>query len=266
MPELAEVEHSRRQWEVGKNRPIQSIHLRPGGRVFRGIDLEQMRQQLAGQTLLGSEARGKQMIFRFSNDVWLGLHLGMRGELFARAADYTPGKHDHLVLHQAEHALVFEDQRHFGRVQFHQGTEPPAWWSALAPSVLSDRFTVAAVAAFLLRRRKAPIKAVLLMQERFPGVGNWMADEILWRAKIHPATASGSLSAAATNALWKQTRWVSRTAIKIITDDWTYPDTWLFTHRWEAGGDCPRCGIALERAQIGGRTTCWCPNCQKPGH
>jgi formamidopyrimidine-DNA glycosylase len=263
MPELAEVEHSRRQWDVGKAQSIQSIHVRPGGRVFRGVDTDQLRRELTGQNIVSSEARGKQMLFQFSNAAWLGLHLGMRGELFARPADYVPGKHDHLILHTAEYALVFEDQRHFGRVQFHQGAEPPAWWSSLAPSVLSDAFNVATVTAFLLRRRNTPIKAVLLMQERFPGVGNWMADEILWRAGIHPATLAGALDAARTNALWKQTRWVSRTAIRIITDDWTYPDNWLFTHRWDADGHCPHCGIALERAQVGGRTTCWCPNCQK---
>lgn len=264
MPELAEVEHSRRQWDVGLNQPITQVHLRPGTRVFRGIDTDALRQNLTGRTLLGSEARGKQMLFRFSDDAWLGVHLGMRGELMAKPAEYTPNKHDHLVLHQAGDALVFEDQRHFGRIQFQISPEPPSWWTALAPSVLSDEFTVAAVSTFLLRRRKTPVKAALLMQERFPGVGNWMADEILWRAGVHPAALAGTLSVAKINALWKQTRWVSRTAIRIISDDWTYPDTWLFTHRWEAGGECPRCGAALERAQIGGRTTCWCPNCQKP--
>ncbi len=265
MPELAEVEHSRRQWDVGRDLPITKIHVRPGGtgRVFRGVDTDLLRERLTGQILLTSEASGKQMLFRFTNAVWLGLHLGMRGELFARPADYTPGKHDHLVLHQAERTLVFEDQRHFGRVQFHEGEQPPEWWSSLAPSVLSPQFTVATVTAFLLRRRRTPIKAALLMQECFPGVGNWMADEILWRAAIHPATPAGDLNVARTNLLWKQIRWVSRTAIKIITDDWTYPDTWLFSRRWKDGGHCPRCDLPLERAQVGGRTTCWCPNCQK---
>ena len=89
-----------------------------------------------------------------------------------------------------------------------------------------------------------------------------MADEILWRASLHPATPAGSLDDAQVRALWEKVRWVSRTAIRIINDDWTYPATWLFTHRWEPGGQCPRCRAALDRATVGGRTTCWCPLCQ----
>ena len=89
-----------------------------------------------------------------------------------------------------------------------------------------------------------------------------MADEILWRAGLHPSAAAGTLDDEQARHLWEQVRWVSRTAIRIISDDWTYPKSWLFAHRWEAGGQCPRCRTDLERATIGGRTTCWCPECQ----
>ena len=203
------------------------------------------------------------MLFRFSDDLWLGVHLGMSGELRREdQSDYSPRKHDHLVLHQDSHALVFEDKRHFGRVRLHRGTEPPAWWSALAPSVLSKEFTLKNLVRFLERRRRTPLKAVLLMQEHFPGVGNWMADEILWRARLHPSVQAGALDLAQARQLWQSVRWVSRTAMRIISDDWTYPKTWLFAHRWEAGGCCPRCQTDLARATVGGRTTCWCPECQ----
>lgn len=212
---------------------------------------------------MSSEARGKQMLFQFSGDFWLGIHLGMNGELRCEASPhYERRKHDHLVLQQDAQALIFEDKRLFGRVRLHHGAKPPAWWTSLAPGVLSRQFTLAATAKFLQRRRRTPLKAVLLMQEHFPGIGNWMADEILWRASLHPTTPAGSLDDAQTRALWDKVRWVSRTAIRIISDDWTYPPTWLFTHRWEAGGKCPRCHTALDRATIGGRTTCWCPHCQ----
>ncbi len=264
MPELAEVEHSRKQWEPGTHEVILEVRVaRPEIRVFRGTNVDELRNHLAGSRLLSSEARGKQMLFRFSNGVWLGVHLGMSGELRLEAQpDYAPRKHDHLILLQKNRALVFEDQRHFGRVRLHQGTEPPEWWRKLAPSVLSKEFTLSGMTNFLQRRHRTALKAVLLMQEHFPGIGNWMADEILWRARLYPARAAGSLGPAEARRLWQQVRWVSRTAIRIISDDWTYPKTWLFTHRWEAGGQCPRCKTDLERATIGGRTTCWCPECQ----
>lgn len=280
MPELAEVDHSRRQWNAGLGAPIREVFIaRPEIRVFRGTDAKALRRALAGRVLSRSEANGKQMVFHFDASaqdgvkdkgvpqLWLGVHLGMRGELrVENGPDFKPGKHDHLVLRQDERALVFEDQRHFGRILFHAGSDAPDWWSRLAPSVLSDKFSRAALAEFLRRRRRTPIKATLLMQERFPGVGNWMADEILWRARLHPAATAGTIAedAAQLAALHKQTQWVARTAMEVINDDWTYPPSWLFLHRWEPGGYCPRrgCRAALERATIGGRTTCWCPSCQ----
>jgi formamidopyrimidine-DNA glycosylase len=167
---------------------------------------------------------------------------------------------------------VFNDPRMFGRIEFHVGKEPPHWWSKIAPAILSRQFTVPAVADFLKRRRRAPIKAVLLMQEQFPGVGNWMADEILWRAAIHPARAAGSLSPAETCALWRECRQVCRQALDAIAGrgrklprdlNVNIPNTWLFRHRWRKGGHCPKTGAPLAHATIGGRTTCWSPARQK---
>lgn len=272
MPELAEVELSRRIWNPGLGGAILRVSLHAGVRVFRGVNPARLSRALTGSTLLRSIARGKQMVFVFDNAKkpdgtasWLGIHLGMEGSLLLESAkSFEPGKHDHLVLWQKEHALVFRDIRHFGRVQFHSGGDEPAWWSAIAPDLTSAAFTPAVLAAFLQRRRNAPLKAVLLMQERFPGVGNWMADEILWRARLHPAARAGTPSAEATQALWREVRFVCRESIRRIDADWNYPASWLFRHRWRNGGNCPRCRSELQRETIGGRTTCWCPRCQPP--
>ena len=262
MPELAEVEHARRRWNPALNERVDDVLIAsPTPRVFRGTDRHALRDALVGATFAGSEARGKQLALRFG-DAWLGLHLGMSGALVLEDAAYVPRKHDHLVVRTARHSMVFNDPRHFGRVLFHAGPDEPAWWSTLAPSVLGDDFTADELAAFLQRRGRSPLKAALLMQERFPGVGNWMADEILWRVKMHPATLCGALGAESAAALWRGVRRVARLSIDTIDDHWEYPDTWLFAHRWEPGGHCPRCDALLSRDAIGGRTTCWCPRCQ----
>jgi formamidopyrimidine-DNA glycosylase len=130
--------------------------------------------------------------------------------------------------------------------------------------VLSEAFTQERVNRFLDRRAAAPIKSVLLMQETFPGVGNWMADEILWRARIHPATRSGRIGVAKRRRLYECIREVSEDALNVIGTDWNRPpDDWLFNHRWKDGGHCPRTGGLLKREQIGGRTTCWSPRWQR---
>lgn len=262
MPELAEVEYFRKQWDPGLDKIVQRVAWHPKARIFRGIDPKAFEKTLTGAKLRSSIAHGKQMLFRFDR-ASLGIHLGMTGKMLTAAPDHSPGKHDHLVLFQKQQALVFSDFRLFGRALFHEGADEPAWWTERPPDVLSPEFTKSAVAAFLARRKGVPIKAALLMQEQFPGIGNWMADEILWRAKILPSKRCGTLSEQIVNILWKETREVSRQALRIIGTDFSDPpDSWLFLHRWEKGGNCPHCGLELHRAQVGGRTTCWCPHCQ----
>jgi formamidopyrimidine-DNA glycosylase len=264
MPELAEVEFLRKRWNLALHQKITRVLLRSNSRLLRGVDTQALTKALTGATFQSSEAAAKQMLFRFSGEAWLGIHLGMTGELKLAPANYQPAKHDHLVLFTKEHALIFSDPRTFGRIQFSVGKEAPEWWSSIAPAVLSRQFTVRAVADFLQRRKGAPIKAVMLMQERFPGIGNWMADEILWRAEIHPRQLAGALRPDEVKALHRETRWVARQALRIIGQKYgDPPKTWLFRHRWEDGGRCPKTGALLRREDIGGRTTCWSPGRQK---
>lgn len=292
MPELAEVEYVRRRWNPGLGHAVSGVRLHPRAGVFKTTDPALLAKHLPGARLLSSEAAAKQMLFRLAPAgsaaaalpaearaplLWLGIHLGMTGELLVRPAGLPDQKADHLILDQHApepgaaanasapgRSLVFSDFRMFGRVLFHVGPDAPEWWTSIAPAVTSPEFTLAAVSEFLRRRARAPIKAVLLMQERFPGIGNWMADEILWRAAIHPARRCGDLSPAEVKKLHAETVWVAREALRLIgaadTPEWPDPPkTWLFQHRWEDGGRCPRTRAPLERATIGGRTTCWSP-------
>lgn len=265
MPELAEVEYYRKEWDPGIGDPIVEVLAHPKARIFRDAPARAIVKHLKGEKLTGSFAHGKQMLFQFSNGHWLGLHLGMTGRLSSQPRDYEPEKHDHLVLRGKKQTLVFCDPRMFGKVIFDRCEDFPEWWAALPPAVTSDRFTRTKMEAFLGRFKKSPIKTVLMDQRFFPGIGNWMADEICWKIKIDPATRCGDMTAKQVNELWKATREVSRKALQIIGEDWSDPPkTWLFTHRWKDGGKCPRkgCGADLVRADLRGRTTCWCPQCQ----
>ncbi len=227
MPELAEVEFFRKRWSAGYGGRIIAVRLHEGKKVFRGCSTILLKRKLTGARLIGSATSAKQMLFRFS---------GFGGALFAT------------------------------------GPKPPAWWTRIAPAILSRQFTVEAVTHFLKRRGRAPIKAVLLMQERFPGIGNWMADEVLWRAALHPKRLAGSLSLAEVRTLHRECQKVCRLALDTIAGKGRYlppnlnhhiPRSWLFWHRWEDGGRCPRTGKPLRREEVGGRTTCWSPARQK---
>ncbi len=263
MPELAEVYYYAHRWEPAIGETITKVRHHPRARVFRRLESDPA-ETLTGSRLARILTHGKQMCFRFAQpDSWLGVHLGMSGKLTLVPLPYAPDKHDHLVLETGGHALVFTDPRMFGEIRLHAGAEPPAWWSGLPPECLSAAFDQPTLDAFLKRRAKAPLKAVLLMQERFPGIGNWMADEILWRAGIHPATPAGSLTPSLRSTLFQTLKEVCSDAMCVIGSDWgTPPDSWLFNHRWQDGGMCPKTGARLQREEIGGRTTCWSPKRQ----
>ncbi len=203
------------------------------------------------------------MRFVFSGHNSLGIHLGMTGKLTVEDAEFFPQRHHHLVLFQAKRALVLCDSRQFGRVLFHHGKGKPPWWNNHVPEIVSPRFTHKFLDRFLQRHRKAPIKSVLLLQNGFSGIGNWMADEILWRARISPRIPAGQLSVEKRGWLWKETRFVARTSLRIVGREFfDPPKSWLIHQRWKKNGLCPRHATPLRRATIGGRTTAWCPKCQ----
>jgi formamidopyrimidine-DNA glycosylase len=277
MPELAEVEYFRKQWNPGIGRKILAVKLHARKRIFRGTDTAALVRHLTGARLVRSFARGKQMLFEFSGDnpeiigarenvrSWLGLHLGMTGKMRIDRPRVRPEKHDHLVLEQAGQSLVFRDSRQFGRVRFQHGKTHPEWWRADIPEIIARGFDQNFLDEFLRRHGKAPIKAVLLMQNGFPGIGNWMADEILWRAKIHPATRAAKVKTDDRAAVLKETKFVARESLRTLAKDFSDPPkSWLIHQRWKTGGVCPKHKIELRRAIIGGRTTAWCPRCQEP--
>ena len=264
MPELAEVEYYRKQWDAGLRRKVTRVAIHRGKRLFRGAHEKRLVASLTGATLRDSEARAKLMCFHFSGDAWLGIHLGMTGRLRIEPPDFKPGKHDHLVLYQRERALVFSDPRMFGRVHFSECRDAPAWWAGLPPAVTSPEFTFDRVRDFMKRRARLAVKAALLVQTLFPGVGNWMADEILWRAKIDPRTLCGKLTAKQIEAVWREAREVCKISLETVAMDFSDPpDDWLFHQRWSAKGVCPKHGVPLKTATIGGRTTRWCQQCQR---
>lgn len=267
MPELAEVEYFRKQWNPGMGKIVKEISINKKARVFRGQKIDNFIKLMKNSRLNSSAAAAKQMVFLFNKNLWLGIHLGMTGRMECRSKNQKPIKHDQLIFKMSSgRQLVFNDPRQFGRVLFFQGEGVPPWWAKIPPAILSKEFKESDVAAFLKRRKGSPIKAVLLMQEKFPGIGNWMADEILWRAGFHPSARAGNFGPKSIHILYRKLHEVCRDAFRVIGKDWSDPPpSWLFNHRWEKGGRCPKTKVLLERKTIGGRTSCWSPARQKLG-
>jgi formamidopyrimidine-DNA glycosylase len=174
MPELAEVEYYRKQWSAGTHEVVQRVRLHPQARIFRESNAAAVRKTLTDKVFTNSVAHGKKMLFRFSEGCCLGIHLGMSGSLSSCAKEMVPSRHEHLVLIMESCALVLTDPRMFGKVLFHQGDTHPDWWSDLPPQPQDTAFDQRCLNGILKSHPRQPLKALLLNQSEFPGIGNWL--------------------------------------------------------------------------------------------
>lgn len=264
MPELAEVAYACSVWGKGVGEKTDEVLVHPTSRVYRDLNRAVFIKALSDVVLEDARCHGKQMLFRFSNSRWLGLHLGMTGSLSVKSIDYQPAKFDALVLRQSMRCLVFSDPRQFGRLRLHLENDLPRWWTQLPLSMLDPKFDLQILVDALRKHAKRPIKALLLDQRYFQGMGNWMADEVLWRARIHPAHPCGLLKSRKRSKLFEKILFVAYEAMRTIGRHGKDPPSgWLFHVRWQDGGLCPETGKPLRRETIGGRTSCWSPTLQR---
>jgi formamidopyrimidine-DNA glycosylase len=159
--------------------------------------------------------------------------------------------------------LAMTDARRLGRIRLREDPrgEPPI--SLLGFDALTGLPSPARFAA-LLRARAAPVKALLLDQSFAAGVGNWIADEVLYQARIDPRRSARLLSEAEARRIRAAVRLVVRTAIAAGSDSDRFPRGWLFHRRWGRRTDAFTArGEPIRHDTIGGRTTAWVPSIQR---
>jgi formamidopyrimidine-DNA glycosylase len=206
-------------------------------------------------------------------------HLGMSGQLLVGDPDRSLSPHVRAVFTFTDGGpdLRFTDQRTFGHLLFAPGgAELPGPIAHIAPDPLEDVFDAAAFAASL-RKRRTGIKRALLDQSLISGVGNIYADEALWRAKLHYARATDTLTRPEITRLLAAIREVMRTALAAggtsfdslyvnVNGESGYFDRSLAVYGRE-GEPCPRCGTPIRRDPFMNRSSYSCPRCQpRPRH
>jgi formamidopyrimidine-DNA glycosylase len=258
MPELPDVEGFRRY--LAKHAQ--------GRRITRveALDRELVRNRSAqalGRALEGARFRaprrhGKWLIAP-AGDVEVLLHFGMTGLL--RWAPDAAGRHEHdrIVFVCEGGELRYANMRRFGGIWVaRDARERERVTGPLGPDAAGlDRDAFLA----LLDGRRGSVKAALMDQRLLAGVGNLLSDEILWRARVHPRTAVGSLAAARRGRLYEALR--AAVAESSRYGRVPHGERWLTRVRDERSPSCPRCGAGLRRATVAGRTACWCPRCQR---
>jgi len=263
MPELPEVESARAVIERnGLRRRIADVD-DSDTYVCRPHGPGEIRHALLGCELVTAMRRGKSMWCQTSPEAeaaTLGIHLGMSGKIVIADADgseidggdYWEGGRRPGDYRWARFTLTFEDggrlmlvdPRRLGRIRLN----PPV--EQLGPD--AQLITPAQFRA-ILAGTTAPVKALMLDQQRIAGIGNLLADEILWRARIHPGRIARSLTAPEQGRLIK----ASRDAIGAALRDGGVHALRIIPYR-RSGGTCPRDHAPMSRGTVGGRTSWWC--------
>ena len=248
MPELPEAERARQQIERARGRRIVSVE-DSDTYVCRPHAPGELAAALTGHRLADAHRRGKFLWVETEEGPVLGLHLGMSGAIVLDQEPEARGWDRFALELEGGRRLALRDKRRLGRAVLnpdfsHVGPD--------AGEVSRDEFRAR------IGRGTAPIKARLMDQRTIAGVGNLLADEILYQAGIDPRRPSDRLSVEELDELRRATRATIRRAIRRGG-----AHTGEINPERVPGGRCPRCGVPLERARIGGRTTFWCPRHQR---
>lgn len=279
MPELPEVETVRRTMEqVLLGRKIAEAEFVEDDIVFRGHNSQELTSLFTNRTVSAVKRHGKYWWIETDQKPFLLGHLGMAGWI-RELGQPTIRLREHgnapledeagrprflkwLLTSDQGRRVAMTDQRRFAKVWL--TTDPNADKSIrqLGPDVYNTPWTTQDLYP-LLQKRKVAIKAALLDQKLFCGVGNWIADEVLYQAAIAPARLTNSLSKSEAENLLAALQAILKQAVEVGADKEQFPTDWLFHVRWGGSkGHDVISGQQIIRETIGGRTTAWVPSRQ----
>ncbi|KAF6808690.1 formamidopyrimidine-DNA glycosylase [Colletotrichum sojae] len=296
MPEIAEVArcvHFLRLHLLGKQ--IAKVSAPDDANVFGKVKCSgpAFEEAVTGRTVTSVGSQGKYFWITFDRPPHAVMHLGMSGWVHIKGektaytnyyknakdseADAWPPKHWRFLLSTDDSPAVeaaFTDPRRFGRVRLVDcpaesiRSHSPLKENGPDPVVDADVFTEEYLAERMLAKRTL-VKAFLLDQANVSGIGNWVADEVLFQARLHPGQQVNDLTPAQVTRLWECVRDVCGTAVEVLGDSDRFPEDWLFNHRWgkktskKGGPPTLPSGEELAFVTVAGRTSCIAPALQK---
>jgi formamidopyrimidine-DNA glycosylase len=260
MPELPDVEMFKRYLDATSlHQRIDDVDVR-NAYILKDVTARELARGLKGRRFESSRRHGKHLFVRADGKLWLRLHFGMTGSLeYFKDDGHAPWHTRVLFVFADNHRLAFDDQRQFGQIGLLKDVDEFLKKRALGPDALDldlGEFRK------ILGKRRGAVKSILMNQQLIAGIGNIYADEILFRARMHPATEISRLDDKALTKLFRATHYILEKAITAKADVNQMPRSWLLPHRGKHG-KCPRCGRELKSSRIGGRTAWFCPHCQK---
>jgi formamidopyrimidine-DNA glycosylase len=274
VPELPEVETVRRGLApLVEGRAFERVEILDG-RLTRPLDPHAVAAELQDERVGMLDRRGKYLLFRFESGRTLVVHLRMTGG-FRHGDDAAADPHTRATIAlDRGPVLAYRDIRRFGTWLLLEPGELDGYLAArLGEEPFSRAFTPRALGLRLAGRR-APLKAALLDQRSVAGLGNIYVDEALWRSRLHPLRAAGTLDTAEVRRLHRAIRTVLQLGIErqgSTLSTYRRPDGERGSMQDEfrvygrGGEPCLRCRTPIEKARVAGRGTWYCPRCQPAG-
>lgn len=278
MPELAEVESARRIADaIARSRTVAAVWVDEGDQLVFTAPPATFADALLGARVTGTDRHGKYFWMTFDGRPSLLFHLGMTGSIRIPNVDTLryktgpkvpstewPPRFTKLCLTFDDGGqLAFTNARRLGRLRL---VDDPRAEKPVKALGFDPYLQMPEPAAFAksLRRRKTPLKAILLNQKFAAGVGNWIADEVLYQAGIKPTRRPPDLSDAEVEALRVALRDIVHTAVSVDAQSDRFPTTWLFHRRWGKDASATDAeGHPLRFDELAGRTTAWVPAKQR---
>ncbi|XP_030971517.1 formamidopyrimidine-DNA glycosylase isoform X1 [Quercus lobata] len=276
MPELPEVEAARRAVEehcLGKK--IKKAIIANDTKVIDSVSASDFEAALLGKTIISAHRKGKNLWLHLDSPPFPSFQFGMSGAIYIKGVAVTkykrsavndtdewPSKYSKFFIELDDGLeLSFTDKRRFAKVRLLKDPAAVPPISELGPDALLEPMTVDEFTESL-SKKKIAIKALLLDQSYISGIGNWVADEVLYQARIHPLQSSASMSKENCATLHKCIKEVIEKAIEVGADSSQFPKNWIFHSREKKSGAFVD-GKKIDFINAGGRTTAYVPELQK---
>lgn len=280
MPELPEVETVRRLLANGLvGQKPSKVEIADDNIVFGSAPKQAYLEAFSSGAIVSVGRKGKYFWFETESGPTVFAHLGMAGWVRQIGADSirlkehgnapfedeagVPRFWKWILTNSGGDRFVMTDGRRFSRVWLGDSPESDPRVAALGPDCLLDPQPLDYWLDHF-KKRSIAVKTALMQQQFVSGIGNWIADEILFHSDIAPARPCKGLSSEEVDRLLKNLDSILSTAVEVGADSERFPSEWMFHHRWGGAGGADRIGpYAILREDIGGRTTAWCPEKQK---
>ena len=294
MPELPEVEHvvrALRRVVVGRTVIASEVRL---PKLITPLSVASFNRRIKNSTISGVSRRGKFILIELAGNLApsrsagilpakraqrpqaflvLAVHLRMTGKFVLLNTDDELPKHAHAIFYlDHDQRLVFRDQRQFGVMKLIESSHlsQTKGIRELAPEPFGEEFTLEYLRS-LLKRSHRSLKTLLLDQTKVLGLGNIYAAEALFRAKINPFKPADELASRRVPHLYEGIREVLQFAVDHIRGSISLEEGFSYGAAFESfwqvyereGEPCVKCGTKIRRATHGGRSTYWCPKCQR---